>query len=65
MNLTRHAAQRLNERGLSPADVLRAISRGTPEVSRDAVRVRFHDIVVVCAPTHQGHLDIITAYRTS
>ena len=65
MNLTKHAAQRLNERGLSPTDVLRAVCRGIPEVSRDAVRVRYRDVVVVCAPTPAGHLDIITAYRSA
>lgn len=65
MTLTQHAEQRLRQRGLTHYDVLRAVSRGTPEVSRGAVRVRYHDIVVVCSPGPSGSLDIITAYRTS
>lgn len=65
MNLTQHAEQRLRERGLTQYDVLRAVSRGEPEESHGAVRVRWHDIVVVCAPGVHGTLDIITAYRST
>ena len=64
MTLTRHAEQRLRQRGLTESDIRLALCRGTPEVSHGAVRVRYHDIVIVCAPEDWG-LDIITAYRSN
>jgi hypothetical protein len=62
MTLTRHAEQRLRERGISEREIQLALARGTPELSRGAVRVRWHDVVVVCSPEDWG-LEILTAYR--
>jgi hypothetical protein len=64
MTLTKHAQQRQHERGLPDHLIRMAITRGTPEVSRGAVRVRWRDVVVVCVPEPWG-LEIITAYRSN
>lgn len=63
MTLTKHAAQRLLERGITDREVQLTLCRGTPEVqSHGKVRVTWHNIVVVCVPEDWG-LEIITAYR--
>lgn len=64
MTLTKHAEQRLRQRGLTDREIQLALIKGTPELSRGAVRVRWHDIVVVCSPEDWG-IEIITAYRTA
>jgi hypothetical protein len=62
MTLSKHAQERLLQRGLTDREIQQALARGTPEISRGAVRVTYHSLVVVCVPEDWG-LDIITAYR--
>jgi hypothetical protein len=62
MTLTRHAEQRLRQRGLTDREVQLALTRGTPELSHGKVRVHWRDITVVCVPEDWG-IEIITAYR--
>lgn len=64
MTITKHAAQRLLERKITERELQLALARGCPEISRGAVRVRWHDIVVVCSPEEWG-IEVITAYRSN
>lgn len=63
MTLTKHAAERLRERGITEREIQLTLARGTPVVqSHGKVRVTRHDVVVICVPEDWG-LEIITAYR--